>query len=273
MLDKKRFALNRMISPSVSLEKFFVLTRGAGLSAVELRNDLPGREITDGLSSGEVNQLAEKFDVNILSINAVQHFNDPQYYDVAEKEIKELIALALDIGCGAIILCPHNDTNDRRSHETMFEDTREALARYGSLFVESGMTGLVEPLGFKACSLRSKARAIEAIQASGCKEAYKVTHDTFHHYLGTDSTVFPKETGLIHISGVESDIPDDAMRDGHRVLVTGKDRIGNKRQIEELVNTGYTGYVSFEPFADEFQDMSIDKVIQAVRTSVDYLLS
>jgi 2-keto-myo-inositol isomerase len=234
IFDKKHFALNRIICSSVSLEKFFALTKAAG---------------------------------------AVQHFNHPHYYDVAEKEIKKMITLGLEVGCVAIILCPHNDTNDLRSHESMFEDTREALARYGSLFAESRITGLIEPLGFNACSLRSKERAIEAIQASGFKEAYKVTHDTFHHYLGTDSTVFPRETDLVHISGVESDLPDDEMRDGHRVLVTEKDRIGSKRQIQELVDKGYTGYVSFEPFADELQNMSFDKLLQSIDASVNYIAS
>ena len=65
--------------------------------------------------------------------------------------------------------------------------------------------GFVEPLGFAECSLRSKKMAIQAIRESG-QDVYRLVHDTFHHFLGPDDRIFPAETGIVHISGVEIDI-------------------------------------------------------------------
>jgi 2-keto-myo-inositol isomerase len=41
------------------------------------------------------------------------------------------------------------------------------------------------------------------------------------------------------------------MRDGHRVLVGSADVLGNIPQLRTLLAAGYTGYASFEPFAEE----------------------
>ena len=46
-------------------------------------------------------------------------------------------------------------------------------------------------------------------------------------------------------------MPREAMRDGHRALVTERDRIDNVGQIKALVAGGYDGVLSFEPFAAE----------------------
>ena len=133
--------------------------------------------------------------------------------------------LSKEIGCKALILCPNNDLNDKRTADEFLADTTEALKRYGRLFRESGITGLVEPLGFEECSLRSKKTAIEAIEGSGYRDVYRIVHDTFHHYLGTDKDFYPEYTGLVHVSGVESDVDDAEMRDMHRILVSEKDRL------------------------------------------------
>ena len=39
------------------------------------------------------------------------------------------------------------------------------------------------------------------------------------------------------------------MRDGHRVLVDADDLLGNVAQIRALLAAGYTGPISYEPFA------------------------
>lgn len=128
---------------------------------------------------------------------------------------------------------------------------QKLLKKYGKLFNDSGITGLVEPLGFEECSLRSKKTAIEAIKASGFSGVYKIVHDTFHHYLGTDNEAYPEYTGLVHVSGVEADVEDSEMRDMHRILVSDKDKLKNKEQINELVSGGYNGVFGFEPFSEE----------------------
>jgi 2-keto-myo-inositol isomerase len=45
------------------------------------------------------------------------------------------------------------------------------------------------------------------------------------------------------------------MRDPHRVLVDGADRIDNRGQMRALAKGGYTGPFSFEPFADSVSDL------------------
>ncbi len=47
MLNKSRFALNRMVCPGLGLERFFRLAKELGLDKVELRNDLAGGKILD----------------------------------------------------------------------------------------------------------------------------------------------------------------------------------------------------------------------------------
>ena len=58
-MERRRFALNRITCPSLSLEDFFRLASELGLSKVELRNDLPGGKVTDGLSASKTAALAQ----------------------------------------------------------------------------------------------------------------------------------------------------------------------------------------------------------------------
>jgi len=61
------------------------------------------------------------------------------------------------------------------------------------------------------------------------------------------------------------------MRDGHRVLVDGRDRLGNVEQIAALRAGGYAGPVSFEPFAKEVHDLA--DPVGALRASMDFIRS
>jgi 2-keto-myo-inositol isomerase len=47
----------------------------------------------------------------------------------------------------------------------------------------------------------------------------------------------------------------DQMRDADRVLVTKDDHLLNVEQIRELRAGGYDGFLSFEPFAAEVQEL------------------
>ena len=58
---------------------------------------------------------------------------------------------------------------------------------YPSLDLEkAGIRGFVEPFVFKECSLRSKERAIQAIQESG-SSVYGIVHDTLPMCRGAGS--------------------------------------------------------------------------------------
>ncbi|GAF83890.1 unnamed protein product, partial [marine sediment metagenome] len=107
---------------------------------------------------------------------------------------------------------------------------------------------------------------------------YKIVHDTFHHHIGPDTFDTIENdydisyTGLVHISGVECDIPVEEYRDNHRVLVTEQDRLQNKEQIELLLKLGYSENISFEPFSKTIQEMEVEKIKSAINNSIEYII-
>lgn len=74
----------------------------------------------------------------------------------------------------------------------------------------------------------------------------------------------------MHISGVEDrEAPLASIRDGHRVLVGEGDILGNAAQIETLLERGYSGHLSFEPFADSVHGLA--DIQRAIGASIDHL--
>jgi len=276
MINRSRISLNRIIYPKLKLEDFFKLSKDLDLNKIELRNDLPGGKIIDDYTPEQLKELIKKYGVEILTINALQKFNLGAILPKTIEELKKLTDLSQFIGCKAIVLCPNNDMNDKRSSEEIFKETVKALKSFGPLFHDNGIQGYLEPLGFEECSLRSIVIAMEAIQESGYP-VYKIVHDTFHHHIGPDTLDTIKNdydisyTGLVHISGVESNIPVNEYRDEHRVLVTEQDRLQTKEQIELLLNLGYTGDISFEPFSKKVQEMEIEKIKSTIDHSIEYI--
>jgi 2-keto-myo-inositol isomerase len=98
----------------------------------------------------------------------------------------------------------------------------------------------------------------------------QLVHDTFHHHLAGEDAFFAAATGLVHVSGVDAaDIAVDTLRDPHRVLVGPRDRLANVAQLRTLLDAGYSGVVSFEPFADAV--MAADDIEQQLAASMAYL--
>ena len=246
------------------------------LNKIELRNDLPGKEIIDDYSTEEIKELSKKYGVEILTINALQKFNLGTILPDTIEELKKLIALSSSIDCKAIVLCPNNDVDDKRSPDKIFKETVASLKAFGPLFQDSDMQGYLEPLGFEECSLRSLMTAMKAIQESGYS-TYKIVHDTFHHRLSPDTFDTIKNeydisyTGLIHISGTKCDMPINEYRDNHRVLVTKQDRLQTKEQLELLLKLGYEGNISFEPFSKSVQEMEIESLKSVIDNSIEYV--
>ena len=276
MIERSKFSLNRIIYPDLNLEDFFKFTADLNLNKVELRNDLPGKGVIDAYSPDQIKDLSKKYGIEIVTINALQKFNLGMVLPRALKELGELIDLSLSIGCNAIVLCPNNDINDRRKPEEIFKETVEALKSFASLFKTSGLSGYVEPLGFKESSLSSLIIAMKAIKESGCSN-YRIVHDTFHHHIGPDTFDTIKNnydlsyTGLVHLSGVESSITAEQYRDNHRILISSRDKLESRKQIELLFKLGYNGNISFEPFAQEVQNMEIEDIKFAIDNSINYI--
>jgi 2-keto-myo-inositol isomerase len=278
MIDRKRFAVNRIIAPTLPLAKFYDLVSSVGLVQVELRNDIGGADPIDGMKAPEALALARSKGIVIATINALQKFNLVSARAKASGELDALLELGKAIGCKAIVLCPNNEANDPRSPAQRAAETVEALAAFGPRFEKAGMLGYVEPLGFAISSLASLVVAQEAIRKSGCS-CYRVVHDTFHHHIGPDDLSIlgaaydVENTGLVHISGVESDIPPSEYRDAHRILVGPADRMNNREQIRRLDELGYKGLFSFEPFSPAVQRLGEAELAAAIRKSLDYILS
>jgi 2-keto-myo-inositol isomerase len=249
-----RFALNHMAAPGLDLPDFFALAGALGMEAIEIRNDIESKPILDGTPAAEVKAEARKAGVSILTINALQRFNE--WTQAREREAVELADYAVACGANALVLVPVNDGSGREDGKRE-ENLRRALSRLKPILDARSLKGFVEPLGFEICSLRLKREALDAINAVGGGETFRLVHDTFHHRLAGEPEIFAAMTGLVHISGVDdAAVTITAMRDPHRVLVTGKDRLGNLAQIKALREAGYEGWFSFEPFAPSVHALS-----------------
>lgn len=264
-----RFALNHITTPALSPEAFFALAKSIGIDNVEIRNDLSGNAIIDGTPASDIRSAAHASGMTILSINALQRFNE--WNDARATEAEALIAYARDCGAKALVLVPVNDGSGKEDGVRQ-ANLRQALTALKPMLQAAGIVGLVEPLGFEICSLSSKSEAADAIGAVGGAGVFKLVHDTFHHYLAGEPEIFADLTGLVHISGVsDPNVSDGEMRDSHRVLVDAGDRLDNAGQVKALVASGYAGPFSFEPFAAEVQ--TLDDPAAALKRSMDYLQS
>jgi 2-keto-myo-inositol isomerase len=276
MIDIKRFSLNRIISPSLELGEFYAFASSVGLRKVELRNDIGGKDPVDGLRPAEAARIAADHDIEVITINALQKFNLATARAKASEELQALLELSRAIRCKAVVLCPNNDPADGRDAARRLGETVEALAAFGPSFEDAGILGYVEPLGFGISSLASLVTAQDAIRESGFA-CYRIVLDTFHHYIGPDdSGILGKaysvaSTGLVHVSGVEASIATGDYRDEHRVLAGPADRMKSKEQIRKLVDSGYEGDISFEPFSPAVQKLSKVELAQAVGKSLEYL--
>jgi 2-keto-myo-inositol isomerase len=256
-----------MVAPRRSLADLLRLANSLGLDQVEIRNDLDGVPMRAGTPPERVRAAAETAGVRILSINALQRFND--WNDARAAEAMALARYARGCGAPALVLCPVNDATYRLPEPERRERLRAALRGLAPILADAGVTGLVEPLGFEQSSLRFKADAVEAIEDAGLDGRFRIVHDTFHHYLSGEPRIFPEWTGLVHLSGVnDADLPLDRMRDEHRVLVDANDRCGTLVQIRALME-GYSGPYSFEPFAASVH--GLDDIAGALEASMHWI--
>lgn len=251
-VQKARFALNHMAAPHLDIDGFFALSARLGCFDVEIRNDIAGQAILDGTSPDVIRAAAARHGQKILTINALQRFNDWSPTRAAEAEA--LAKACAQTGAAALILVPRNDGTGCGDGERK-ASLAVALRGLAPILERHAIMGFVEPLGFDICSLSLKSEAAEVIHHLGLRNRFRLTHDTFHHHLAGETATFPDLTGLIHISGVtDRGISLSDMRDSHRVLVDADDRIGNIAQIRVLLDAGVTVPCSFEPFSAAVHD-------------------
>lgn len=251
------YALNHIIQPSLSIDAFFSLAKSTQCTAVEIRNDLPGTAILDGTTANTVKELSDRYQLSILSINALQKFNhwNPERAQLAI----DLFEYAEACGAQAVVLVPDNEDNGEPVEQRR-QKLREALTKLKPLLDKHHLLGLVEPLGFATSSLRTKREAVEAITEISGTDSFALVHDTFHHYLSDEKELFPELTGLIHASGVtHRSQPKQALRDEHRALIDNDDIMDNEGQISSLLKANSKLTISLEPFSPTIQNQSDPK--------------
>ncbi len=262
-----QFSLNHMVTPKLGYGEFFDLALRLGVNAVEIRNDIPSA-LMGNKNAKMIGKMAKDKGITIVTVNALQRWN--QWTRAKADEAKKLAEYTSLTGAKALILVPTNDTKFMPEEKARLEGLRVALDALKPILKDNNLLGLVEPLGFVECSLRRKAEAIAAIDDVDGAKRFKVTHDTFHHFVAGEKDIFANRTGLIHVSGV-TDAKHTAatMRDPQRVLVDANDRISNKAQVKALAAAGYKGYVSFEPFAPDVHKSK--QIARDLARSMDYL--
>ena len=262
-----KFSLNHMVAPTLGYAEFFDLALRLGINAVEIRNDIPVA-LMGNKNAKMIGKMARDKGITIVNINGLQRWNQWNKAKADEaNRLAEYIALA---GGKNLILVPTNDTKFKPSQEERLDGLRVALSTLKGILKDHGLIGCVEPLGFVECSLRLKSEALAAIDAVGGAKRFKLTHDTFHHFVAGEKEIFADRTGLIHVSGVTDKKHTAAtMRDPQRVLVDGHDTIDNRGQVKALIAAGYKGYVSFEPFSAEVHKSKM--IARELARSMDYL--
>ncbi len=234
-----------MTAPSLGWEAFLDLAQDLGCVGVEFRNDLK-TALFNGADPAAVKAAVAARGLRFLALAEVKMFNDWSSAKAAEAEA--LMQIAVAAGAEAISLIPRNDgvATDRAASRKV---TEAALKEILPMLRAHGLKAMVEPLGFAVCSLRYKDVLADCIQAVGGVGTCFMVHDTFHHALAGFGPIYPAMTGIVHVSGVVESLYLDDMRDPHRVLVGADDVLGNVAQLRALRAGGYTGPVSYEPFA------------------------
>lgn len=265
-----RFALNRTCAPQMALPDFIALAKSVGVHAVEIRNDIEGREFADGTPAADVRARLSDAGLEVASVNALQRFNE--WSPARAKEAEAIIAYAAALGAPGLVLCPvHNEDHGWTAAEAE-KNLRDGLRNLRPILLDHGVTGYVEPLGMKGSTMKRQDMAVAAVSDVDGWDAYQLCYDTFQYFRCGDTQLFPERIGLAHMSGIaRADLAPSDLVEPDRGLIFVGDRVGNIAQLRELRSAGYTGFVSMEPFSPAVQN---DPDLTAhLRASLEYVSS
>jgi 2-keto-myo-inositol isomerase len=241
------FAINRTCLPHGQLDEFLRLAKSAGVSAVEIRNDIEGQEFSNGMPAHELKDRLDAEGLKVASVNALQRFND--WTAAREAEARYLIRYAAELGAPGLVLCPAHLPADNWDDVTKAAMLREGLRALQPIFADEGVTGYVEPLGMTHSTMKKQADAVSAIDDIKGWENFSLCYDTFQFFRCGDDRVFHNRIGLIHVSGIaRDDLAPAELVEPDRGLVLEGDRVGNIDKLREAAAAGYRGFVSIEPF-------------------------
>ncbi|WP_210527625.1 TIM barrel protein [Rubellimicrobium arenae] len=251
-MTRLRFAINRTCAPERTLDDFIGLAHAADVSAVEIRNDLPGQEFMNGTPAAELRDRLDSAGLAVASVNALQRFND--WTSDRDREARALIAYAGELGAPGLVLCPVVEEAHGWSDSELARNLREGLRGLRPILAEHGVLGYVEPLGMRGSTLSRQAIAVEAVSEIDGWSNFALCYDTFQFFRCGDDRTFPEHVGLVHVSGISRrDLMPADLTEPDREFVFVNDRAGNVEQLRRLLATGYGGYISMEPFSPETQ--------------------
>ena len=265
-----QFALNRTCMPHGTLDEFISLAKSAGVSAVEIRNDIAGREFADGTPARELKARLDDAGLKVASVNALQRFND--WTSEREAEAKSLIRYAAELGAPGLVLCPAHEPRDQWDEKTKDVKLREGLRKLKPIFEDEGIKGYVEPLGMFHSTMKNQSRAAAAIDDIGGSASFALCYDTFQYFRCADDALFLDMVALIHVSGISrTDLAPGELTEPDRGLVMADDRVGNIEMLKRAFANGYSGFVSIEPFNPETQ--RDPHLLSKLRRSIDLIRS
>jgi 2-keto-myo-inositol isomerase len=132
-----RFSLNRTCSPDLTLAQFIALAKAVGVEAIEVRNDIPGREVSDGMKPGDLRATLDDAGLRLASINALLRFND--WDGDRADEALSLIRYAAALGAPGIVLCPVVDAEHAWTESQLEEKLRQALRMLRPMLIDHGV--------------------------------------------------------------------------------------------------------------------------------------
>ncbi len=263
------FALNRTCAPHLSLTDFIGLAQKVGVQAVEIRNDIAGHEFANGMPAAELKARLDDAGLKLASVNALQRFND--WTPARAEEARSLIAYAAALGAPGVVLCPAHLPGDDQ-HADAHRRLCEGLTALKQIFADAGVIGYVEPLGMRHSSMNRQSQAIAALDDIGGGDDFQLCYDTFQHFRASDDALFPGRIGLVHISGIaRPDLTPPELTEPDRGFVFLGDRVGNIARLRAMVDAGYRGFVSMEPFSPDTQ--KDPQIAERLRASRDYVAS
>ena len=264
------FALNRTCAPQLALPDFIALAVQVGVSAVEIRNDIEGREFHDGTPAAEVKARLAEAGLAVASVNALQRFNE--WTPERAREAEAIIAYAAALGAPGVVLCPVHNEDHGWSEAEAERNLRDGLRQLRPILQAHGVTGYVEPLGMKGSTMKRQEMAAAAVGDIDGWDAYELCYDTFQFFRCGDTQLFPEHIGLAHMSGIaRPDLAPGELTEPDRGLIFVDDRVGNIAQLRALQAAGYRGFVSMEPFSPEVQ--RDPRLPEHLRASLDYVAS
>ncbi len=242
-----KFAMNRTCAPQLPLVDFLKLAGAAGINAIEIRNDIEGREFMDGTEPSAILEQLEAANIKVASVNALQRFND--WSKQREAEAKFLMGYAAKLGAPGVVLCPVHNIDNGWTESEAEKNLRDGLKQLRPILLDLGIKGYVEPLGMTGSTMKRQSMAVAAIADVDGWDAYELCFDTFQFFRCGDTMLFPEHIGLAHMSGiVRKDLPPHELTEPDRVLIENTDLVENVKQLRTLRDAGYSGYVSMEPF-------------------------